>query len=144
MSEITNGAGPRESEASEALSGNGFSTQSGTQDLESPPDLRLQRTAVTPYDLIILVLLLIVVAAYFGMGWATSRDLITNGEFSQVIILGLIPAILLYHFLDTRARFIKGWITIAGAGAIAATVWFGFRPYPVNAGSDRVFFICSL
>lgn len=126
MSEMDRGAETRRSGASEALEGNGPATQNGGQPLQQPPDLRLQRTTITPYDLMIVVLLLIIVAAFFGTGWAASRGFVPNGDFAQAVILGLIPAILLYHFLDTRARVVKGWVTLTGAGAIAVIVWFTF------------------
>lgn len=99
--------------------------QGNATPLEQPPDRRLERTTVTAYDLVIGVLLLIVLAAYFAISWASTAWNLAGGNYAAAVFLSLIPAILLYHFLDTRARFIKGWISLTGAGAIAAAVVAG-------------------
>lgn len=90
-----------------------------------PEQIRL-RTRITSYDLIVGLLMLIFIGAFFAVALLDKQGKISGGGYAQAIFLSIPAAIVLYHFLDTRALVKKGWVSLTGAGAIAFLIVFGF------------------
>lgn len=84
------------------------------------------RTRITSYDLIVGLLMLIFIGAFFATALLDEQGKIPGGEYAQSIFLSITAAIVLYHFLDTRAQVKKGWMSLTGAGAVAFLIIFGF------------------
>ena len=94
--------------------------------LPQPDDRRMNRTGVTSYDKFVALLILLFLVAFFLVSWLAETGVIGTGDYAAAIFLALPAAMLLYHFLDTRARLDNEWVSLTGAGAIAAAVIVGF------------------